>query len=201
MTSTDPLIVSRYDVAMEPAPEDEPNLIIGAVADDGQPVALFLDPEARDKVARWLAPDLSTEADRLRAQVADLQQERHTTNEALSDAAQALRAHRDAIIPTGSDPTDHVEYQVIGGWGVDGADSAEKAVAAVHTARRAHPWDRVYAQQRTVRTWDDDSQWYGPWTDVPGAELPPLPRQQEDPHNGPLARRYTDCRDLPEMTA
>ncbi|MFF8610835.1 hypothetical protein ACF06X_33555 [Streptomyces sp. NPDC015346] len=66
--------------------------------------------------------------------------------------------------------TEDVEYQVVGGWGVDGADSAEKAIAAVRAARRAHPWDRVYAKQRVVRTWDDDSQWYGPWTDLPTAE-------------------------------
>ncbi|MFI1676999.1 hypothetical protein [Streptomyces sp. NPDC020607] len=52
----DPLIVDRFDTAMEPAPEDPPVLIVGAVAADGRPVALFFDTEARDKVAAWLAP-------------------------------------------------------------------------------------------------------------------------------------------------
>lgn len=52
-----PLVVSRFDVAMEPAPEEEQVLTIGAVAEDGRPVALLLDPEARAKVARWLGAD------------------------------------------------------------------------------------------------------------------------------------------------
>ncbi|MET9517003.1 hypothetical protein [Streptomyces sp. NPDC002994] len=56
MTDHDPLIVSRFDVAMEPAPEEEPILTIGCIAEDGRPVALLLDPETRAKVARWLAP-------------------------------------------------------------------------------------------------------------------------------------------------
>lgn len=51
-----PLVVSRYDVAMEPAPEEEPVLTVGAVAEDGRPVALLFDPEARARVAGWLAP-------------------------------------------------------------------------------------------------------------------------------------------------
>ncbi|WP_309029031.1 hypothetical protein [Streptomyces alfalfae] len=54
--AVDPLIVDRFDVVMEPAPEDEPVLIVGAIAEDGRPVALLFDPEARAKVAAWLAP-------------------------------------------------------------------------------------------------------------------------------------------------
>ncbi|MET9086132.1 hypothetical protein ABZX77_30375 [Streptomyces sp. NPDC004237] len=50
----DPLTVSRFDVAMEPAPEEEPVFVVGAVADDGRPVALLFDPEARRRVAGWL---------------------------------------------------------------------------------------------------------------------------------------------------
>ncbi|WP_431781779.1 hypothetical protein [Streptomyces chumphonensis] len=52
-----PLVVSRFDAVMEPAPEEPPVLTIGAVAEDGRPVALLLDPEARAKVARWLGAD------------------------------------------------------------------------------------------------------------------------------------------------
>ncbi|MGW3490596.1 hypothetical protein [Streptomyces sp. NPDC001054] len=51
-----PLVVSRFDVAMEPAPEEDPVLTIGCIAEDGRPVALLLDPEARKKIARWVAP-------------------------------------------------------------------------------------------------------------------------------------------------
>lgn len=35
----EPLVVSRYDTAMEPAPEEEPVLTVGEVAEDGRPVA------------------------------------------------------------------------------------------------------------------------------------------------------------------
>ncbi|MFJ2882395.1 hypothetical protein [Streptomyces sp. NPDC087272] len=51
-----PLTVSRYDVPMEPAIEEDPVLTIGAIADDGRPVALLLDPENRVKVGRWITP-------------------------------------------------------------------------------------------------------------------------------------------------
>lgn len=50
------LIVSRFDVAYEPAPEEEPVLTIGAIAEDGRPVALLLDEETRRKVAGWVGP-------------------------------------------------------------------------------------------------------------------------------------------------
>lgn len=142
MNTTDPLIVSRYDIAMEPAPEDEPNLIIGAVADDGQPVALFLDPETRDKVARWLAPDLFSEVERLRARLAEIEQ----------------------YAPPGLDPVEDIEFKVAGDWGVSGADSAEEALALVRKTLQAYPHCGAYAEQRVTRRWDDGSEWYGPWT-------------------------------------
>ncbi|MEU9865524.1 hypothetical protein AB0D99_32110 [Streptomyces sp. NPDC047971] len=44
-----------------------------------------------------LAEQAADEVDRLRARVAELEAERHTTNEALSDAAEQLRANRDRI--------------------------------------------------------------------------------------------------------
>lgn len=54
-----PLIVSRFDAAMEPALEEEPILTIGCIAEDGRPVALLLDVEDRRKVAEWLAPTVT----------------------------------------------------------------------------------------------------------------------------------------------
>ncbi|MCW7991075.1 hypothetical protein XF35_39145, partial [Streptomyces platensis subsp. clarensis] len=50
-TGPEPLIVSRFDIAMEPAPEEDPVLTIGAIADNAQPVALLFDREDRVKVA------------------------------------------------------------------------------------------------------------------------------------------------------
>lgn len=66
-----PLIVTRYDTASEPAPEEEPILTVGAIAEDGRPVALLFDEETRAKVAGWLAPDEAdrAELERLRARL------------------------------------------------------------------------------------------------------------------------------------
>ncbi|MFB7359626.1 hypothetical protein [Streptomyces gardneri] len=161
---------------------------------------------SRPSGLHWL-PETETEIDLLRqaqaleaartsllAEVDRLRAERHETNEALSEAAEALRAHRDtAITPTGFDPVEDIEYKVAGDWGVDGADTAEQAIAFVRKALQAYPHCGAHAQQRITRRWDDDSEWYGPWTDLP---IPPQ-RQQEDPHDGPLASRYAECRDLP----
>lgn len=57
VTVDTPLVVARFDTAIEPAPEEEPVLIVGAVAEDGLPVALLFNQEDRRKVADWLAPD------------------------------------------------------------------------------------------------------------------------------------------------
>ncbi|MFI1938364.1 hypothetical protein ACH44C_14450, partial [Streptomyces purpureus] len=43
------------------------------------------------------SPEIAAEMSALRARVAELEAERHTTNEALSDAAEALRVQRDRI--------------------------------------------------------------------------------------------------------
>ncbi|QQC89868.1 hypothetical protein [Streptomyces alfalfae] len=64
--AADPLIVDRFDTATEPAPEDEPVLIVGAIAADGQPVALLFDAEARAKVAAWLTPQADSASSRQR---------------------------------------------------------------------------------------------------------------------------------------
>ncbi|MFJ3834500.1 hypothetical protein ACIPY6_03165 [Streptomyces sp. NPDC090054] len=50
-----PLVVRRFDCSMEPALEDEiPELLVCGVAEDGRPVALLLDHEARAKLAGLL---------------------------------------------------------------------------------------------------------------------------------------------------
>lgn len=82
----EPLGVSRFDVAIEPAPEDEPILTIGAIAEDGRPVALFLDEETRSKVAGWLEPNTADALAQRRVQ-------------ALDEGITALRkwAHKDGV--------------------------------------------------------------------------------------------------------
>ncbi|TXS55225.1 hypothetical protein [Streptomyces sp. t39] len=51
-----PLVVSRFDVVLQPAPEEGQLLTIGAIAEDGRAVALVLDPETRARLADWLRP-------------------------------------------------------------------------------------------------------------------------------------------------
>ncbi len=53
----EPLIVDRFDTAMEPALEEEQVFVVGSIAENGRPVALYFAPEDRRKVAGWLAPD------------------------------------------------------------------------------------------------------------------------------------------------
>lgn len=65
------------------------------------------------------------------------------------------------------EPTENVIYEVVGDWGVDSADSAEGARAAVAKWLRAYPKCGAYAQQRVYRDWPDGSEFYGPWTDLP----------------------------------
>ena len=73
--------------------------------------------------------------------------------------------------PTVGEPTESVDYQVVGDWGVDGADSAAGARAAVTKWLRAYPKCGAHAQQRIVRDWPDGSEFYGPWTDLPEKEV------------------------------
>ncbi|MEV6569984.1 hypothetical protein [Streptomyces sp. NPDC051577] len=50
-----PLVVRRVDCSIEPDLEDEnPELLVCCIAEDGRPVALLLDMEARDKLAALL---------------------------------------------------------------------------------------------------------------------------------------------------
>lgn len=67
------------------------------------------------------------------------------------------------------EPTESTDYQVVGDWGVDGADSAEEARDAVAKWLREYPKCGAHAQQRIVRDWPDGSEFYGPWTDLPDA--------------------------------
>jgi hypothetical protein len=86
---------------------------------------------------------------------------------ALASAVLVLRKHesvsalRDSL--PGGDFTEHREYEVVGGWGVDGAEDAEDARRQVRRALAQYPQCGARAQWRIVRTWDDDAQYYGPW--------------------------------------
>jgi hypothetical protein len=188
----DPFIVNRFDVAMEPAPEEKPILTIGAVTIGGHPVALLLDPKDRAKVGGWLLPELVEEVSRLR-------EERHSTNEALSDAAEQLRVQRDQIAeleatlkkyvgvePTVADELAYVNRCLNAVYAV--CDAAEK-----QAARWEHPLP-VPEWVALVRNAAD-----GVTVNAPA--LPPVPRQRqpEDPHESELHHTYELGRDLPTI--
>lgn len=65
------------------------------------------------------------------------------------------------------DYTEFVDYKVVGDWGVDGAETAAGARAAVAKWLRAYPKCGARAEQRIVRNWEDGSEFYGPWTPLP----------------------------------
>jgi hypothetical protein len=69
----------------------ESDMVLAELPDWAGPIALFM-ADAHDAV-----PELVAEVGRLRARVAELESERHSTNEALDDAVQALRERPDGI--------------------------------------------------------------------------------------------------------
>lgn len=55
---TEPLIVRRFDYSVEPDRDcGETEMLVCCVAEDGRPVALLLDDEARAKLGRWVGCD------------------------------------------------------------------------------------------------------------------------------------------------
>lgn len=110
-----PLIVSRFDVAMEPVVEEEPVLTIGAIAEDGQPVALLLAPEARAKVAGWLTPTETAAVTVYRAVY-----EHEPFPLGLYSNAAAARAHCEDLVRQEWTPSAPLVFE----WSVDEDDQA-----------------------------------------------------------------------------
>lgn len=65
---------------------------------------------------------------------------------------------------------DSAQFQVTGGWGVDGADSAEEARTAVARALAVYPHCRAEASQRVAIEFPDGGEYYGPWQDLGPAD-------------------------------
>ena len=133
---------------------------------------------------------------KLRARVAELEAERHSTNESLSDAAEAMRVQRDRIAEleatlakyVGVEPTVAEELAYVSRClhaVYDVCDAAEKQAIRWEQPLPVPDWVAL------VRNAAD-----GVMDAAPA--LPPAPRrQQEDPHDGPLASRYAIPHDLP----
>ncbi|MEU8829312.1 hypothetical protein [Streptomyces sp900116325] len=65
------------------------------------------------------------------------------------------------------------EYEVVGDWGVDGADNEAHARRKVSEALAAYPHCGARAQTRLAYVWDDGSEYYGPWEELNGEGAQP----------------------------
>lgn len=106
-------------VPVGPEPQVDP-----VAAGRGLDLLALMDERAASVVSPVLAAVLD-EAERLRTRVAELEAERHVTNDALDDAVQALRANRDQTAPTQTHPGLLVEQS----HQLDPADAAFAAMA------------------------------------------------------------------------
>ncbi|MFF9910659.1 hypothetical protein [Streptomyces sp. NPDC013457] len=132
------------------------------------------------------SPETAAELAALRARVAELEAERHTTNEALSDAAEALRASRDSLFEL---PLFLAEF-----------DSVEPELHLTPDAARA-VCDDIAKAVADGQSWDwlrnEDGVWVQFWTheddDRPtgftGGQVTELRVQRPSPTRGELAKQ------------
>ncbi|WP_428957895.1 hypothetical protein [Streptomyces sp. cg35] len=78
--------------------------------------------------------------------------------------AHVIVATCDAVVAGA--PSEDFSYQVVGGWGVDGADSVEHGRKIIADHLRQYPGDRVPERHPRVdrmltQTWDDGAQYTG----------------------------------------
>jgi hypothetical protein len=159
----------------------------------------------------------------LRAKVAELLAERHTTNEALDDAVQALRADRAesepprirkhhpdcaAVVQAGAPCTCPPDFT-----GEDPDDLADEDGCTCPDTGRGEPHDVDCPQADAPGPYDAVAPAVGPGspemrelraalTGAPDAitqRIAPLQALREDPHDSPLHHNWRLGRDLPEM--
>lgn len=132
--------------------------------------------------ARTDVPELVAEVQRLR-------EERHSTNEALSDAAEQLRVQRDRI----------AELE---------AAAVCPSVARLHGSKCVLPVRHRGDHQNETRRhyWSDEHAVPAERSEDVSPQVAKLrgilasQRQQEDPHDGPMHQTFAVGRDLPEVT-
>ncbi|MCX4540457.1 hypothetical protein [Streptomyces sp. NBC_01565] len=149
-----------------------------------------------------VAARLVEENERLRARVAELEAERHSTNEALSDAAEALRVNRDRIVEL------EAATEKVAGFCAQRAEYVTNLrncnPNADHDYYRwsGHAEARRQLSQRLGLPvgWPADDEEPNPRRDASVAKLQALlAGQREDPHDSPLHHTYRLGHDLPEV--
>lgn len=154
------------------------------------------------------SPEIAEEQLALRTQVAELLAERHTTNEALSAAAEALRANRDRIAELEAHLGRDAEQRHL----MDPLDHALGALAPRTVELGPHLFEAEHmgesdAKRRLPRC----KECKNPATDPAHAAddrpevrhlraLLNARRPAEDPHESPLRHDYAVSRDLPTTT-
>jgi len=172
--------------------EHESGMRVTGTDDNGETVHVDCAPSYL-----WHREDAASEVARLRARIAELEAERHSTNEALSDAAVQLRVQRDRIAELEAALVCPSVASLYG----------SKCVLPIRHSgdhqneTKRHYWSDDYAvpQQRGMgpgerrlaeRTFSEleATHWKRLGIDPP---------QQEDPHDRPLHHDYAVPRDLP----
>jgi hypothetical protein len=135
------------------------------------------------------------------ARVAALLAERHVTNKALSDAAEALRADRDRIAELEKREADGTEYAV---QYPDGqtvmAETVTRVRARAEASLRAHLEidSQLWAECRIVQRSVAHGEWVEASADGITRRIAPTQALREDAYVSPLHHDYRIGRDLPE---
>ena len=133
----------------------------------------------------------------LRVRVAELEAERHTTNEALSDAAEQLRVQRDRIAELETERRKYVGVEPTVAEEMAYMNRCLNAVYAVCDAaeKQATRWEQPLPVPEWVALVRNAAD--GLTLAAPALPPAPIPRQAEDPHDSPLHHDYALGRDLP----
>jgi hypothetical protein len=147
----------------------------------------------------WHREDATAELERLRARIVELAAERHSTNEALSDAAEQLRVQRDRIAEL---ETERKKYVGVEPTIAEEMAYISRCLDAVYAAcdaaeKQATRWE----QPLPVPEWVALIRNAADGVTVNAPALPPVSqqRQPEDPHESELHHTYELGRDLPTI--
>jgi len=145
-----------------------------------------------DAAGRHMSPEVAAELAALRVEVAALRDERHSTNEALSDAAERMRADRDRFetLRALCDAAEHVGI-VSGGWFTV---EAVRRAAAGAPLPKPDAITKAFAPTQVLR---EDHRPSAEW--VAETFSPKSSGSLEDPHDSPLHRDWRIPHDLPEL--
>lgn len=172
--------------------ENESGLRVTGTDDSGEAVHVDCAPSYL-----WTREDTGAELERLQARIAELRAERHSTNEALSEAAEQLRVQRDRIAELETERKKYVGVEPTIAEEMAYMSRCLNAVYAVCDAaeKQATRWENPLPVPEWVAMVRNAAD--GVTVNAPALPPVPQPRQPEDPHDSPLHHDYAESRDLP----